>query len=117
MGYKKELGAEWYIPMAKKAFTKSTVATSKLIEMLAEEYLTVEDVYNAINYDPEAKEIVKYFIDKGYKNYVFRDFFRVRPTYRKIENGEIITIKQEELKKHLDKIPTKIQEEYNDYEY
>lgn len=117
MGYKKGLGVKWYIPMTKKAFAESTVATSDLIELLAEEYLTVEDVYNAINYDEEAKKIVKHFINKGYKNYVFRDFFRNTPTYRKIENGEIITIKREELKKNLDKIQEKIQEEYNDYEY
>lgn len=117
MGYKKGLGVKWYIPMTKKAFAESTVATSDLIEMLAEEYLTIEDVYNAINYDSDAKEIVKYFIDKGYKNYVFRDFFKNTTTYRKIENDEIITIKREELKKHLDKIPEKNKDEYNDYEY
>ncbi len=112
MGYKKELGVKWYIPMTKRAFGESTVATSDLIEMLSKEYLTIEDVYNAINYDPDAKKIVKYFIDKGYKNYVFRDFFRNTPTYRKVENGEIITIKREELKKHLD-----INKDENNYEY
>lgn len=112
MGYKIGLPARWYIPMTKRPFAKSTEAVRDLIEILSEEYLTVEDVYNAINYEPDAKEIVKYFIDKGYKNYVFRDFFRLTTTYRKVENGEIVAIKREELKKHLD-----INNEKKDYEY
>lgn len=104
---------DWCFPNTKKPFAYSTVATSDLIVALSEEYLTTKDVYNSINYDPEAKDIVKKFIDKGYGNYLLRDFVHKNPNfvYRKIENNEIINISLKELNNHLDK------EDDYDYEY
>ena len=95
----------WYLPNNKKAFAHSTIATSDLITVLSEEYLTIQDVYNAINYDNEAKEILNYFIQNGYRNYLLRDFVHTNPSlkYRKIENGKIKTIDLKDLKKNLDK--------------
>lgn len=106
MGYKKGLSVDWYFPMKKRAFAHSTVATSDLITILSEEYLTTKDVYNAINYDDEAKEIVNKFIQEGYGNFLLRDFVHINSEliYRKVEEGEIIYIPQKDLKKHLDKV-------------
>ena len=94
----------WYLPNNKKAFAHSTKATSDLIVVLSEMNKTTQDVYNAINYDNEAKAIVKHFIEKGYGNYIFYDFVHTNPDlkYRKIENGKIETISLKDLKKHLD---------------
>lgn len=104
MGYKKELGVRWYLPNEKRKFAESTVATNDLITVLSEEYLTILDVYHAINYDDEAKEIIKYFIENGYGNFLLKDFVHINPSliYRKLENNEIISVPQKELKKHLD---------------
>lgn len=104
MGYKKGADVNWYFPDKKRPFAKSTISTSELITVLSEKYLTTKDVYYAINYDNEAKEIVKKFIDNGYGNFLLRDFVHTNPslTYRKIENGEIISVPLKELSKKLD---------------
>lgn len=52
-------------PSSKRPFACSTVATKLTIEVFYEEFGDLRDVYNAINYDNEAKEIVKYYIDNG----------------------------------------------------
>ena len=106
MSYKSYKGdVSWHLPNEKKAFAYSTIATSDLITTLSEEYSTVQDVYSVINYDNEAKEILKYFIKNGYGNYLLRDFVHINQgqKYRKKENGEIITIDLKDLKKNLDK--------------
>lgn len=94
----------WYLPNTKRAFAYSTIATSDLIVVLSEMNNTTQEVYNAINYDPEAKAIVKHFIENGYGNYIFYDFVHINPDfkYRKIEDGKIETISLKDLKKHLD---------------
>lgn len=104
MGYKKGLEVEWYLPNEKRKFAESTIATSDLITVLSEEYLTALDVYHAINYDDEAKGIVKHFIENGYGNFLLRDFVHINPSliYKKLENDEIISVPQKDLKKHLD---------------
>lgn len=56
---------EWYLPNAKRPFAYSTKATSDLIAVLYEQYQDLRVVYNQINYDDEAKTIVKKFIDNG----------------------------------------------------
>ena len=96
---------EWYFPDTKKTFAHSTVATSDLIVTLSEQYIKTTDVYNAIDYDPEAKEIIKKFIDNGFSNFVFRDFVHRNPEriFRKIEQGKILHIQAKDLNKHLDK--------------
>lgn len=103
MGYKKGLGVEWYLPNEKRKFAESTVATSDLITVLSEEYLTTLDVYHAINYDDDAKGIVKHFIENGYGNFLLKDFVHSNPNliYRKLENDEIISVPLKEVKKHL----------------
>ena len=118
MGYKKGLGVEWILPHQKRKFRESTVATSDLIVVLSERYMTTKDVYKAIHYDPDAKEIVKYFIEKGYGNFLLTDMVHINSSrvYRKVENGEIIEIPFKDIKKHLDIEKNKDENEY-DYDY
>lgn len=56
---------EWYLPNSKRPFAYSTKVTSDLIAVLYEQYQDLRVVYNQINYDDEAKTIVKKFIDNG----------------------------------------------------
>ena len=75
--YKKNLGCEWYdLKKGKKLskpFAITTTATSDLICALAQEYDTVIEIYNHINYDEDAKRVLKYMIDKGYGNEILRN--------------------------------------------
>ena len=66
----------WHIPGKKKPIAYSTTAASDLIGVLAEDFETIQDVYNAINYDPEAKAIMQIYIDLGYGNQIAREWFR-----------------------------------------
>lgn len=54
---------KWYLPNTKRPFAYSTKATSDLIAVLYEQYKDLRIVYEQINYDAEAKAIVKKFID------------------------------------------------------
>lgn len=56
---------QWYLPNKKRPFTYSTRATSDLIALLYEEYKDLRIVYENINYDIEAKAIVKHYIING----------------------------------------------------
>lgn len=104
MAYKEGLGVEWYFPNKKRKFAESTVATSDLIELLSEQHLTVRDVYNAINYDTDAKEIVNKFIENGYGDFIMYDFIHnnYKHEYRKLTDNQIVTISLEDLEKNLD---------------
>jgi hypothetical protein len=68
----------WYRPDGKKKrpIAYSTSACSYLVGILSLEHETVSDVYNAIHYDLEAKEIVKKYIDLGYGDCLARELFR-----------------------------------------
>lgn len=117
MAYNRGKGdVSWCLPDKKRPFAYSTKATSDLIVVLAESNQTTKDVYNAINYDEDAKKILKEFIDSGYGNYIFKDFVTINHSlkYRKIEDGTIKSIDLKDLKKHLDKY---IDKSDYDYEY
>ena len=62
---KQRLPVEWYYPNKKRAFAYSTKATSDLIKLLYEELQDLRLVYNNINYDEDAKKIVKDYLDKN----------------------------------------------------
>ena len=66
----------WYIPGKKKPIAYSTKATSYLIGLLAEDFETIQDVYDAINYDHEAKAIMQIYIDLGYGDQIAREWFK-----------------------------------------
>ena len=71
MSYKDLEGVCWCLPNTKKAFAYSTVATSDLITVLSEKFLTVQDVYNAINYDNEIIQIKVMMIMTMIINYLY----------------------------------------------
>ena len=67
---------EYRLPNKKKPIAYSTKATSDLIVVLAQDYETISDVYNAINYDQDAKDVLQKYIDLGYGDVVAREWFR-----------------------------------------
>ena len=66
----------WTVPNRKKPIAYSTVATSNLIGLLSQEYETIQDVHDAINYDVEAREILQKYIDLGYGDEIAKQWFR-----------------------------------------
>lgn len=67
MSKKKSKGdVHWFLRQKdKRAFAYSTTATSELISALYELHKDMRLVLDAINFDPEAKAIVKHFVDNG----------------------------------------------------
>lgn len=79
MAYNKSKGdVIWYSIDRKKKrpIAYSTRATSDLICLLSEDHETILDVFNAINYDDEAKNILAIYIKLGYGNETARKHFR-----------------------------------------
>lgn len=66
----------WRIPKRKTPVAYSTKATSDLIVALSQDYETIADVHNAINYDQNAKSILQKYIDFGYGNKIAREWFK-----------------------------------------
>lgn len=95
----------WTLPHQKRYFASSTIATDDLIIALSEDNMTVKDVYNLINYDKDAKKILKVFIDNGYENFIMKDFVTQnnRGIYRKKEGEHLILVERGNLKKIIDK--------------
>ena len=73
---KRKGDVHWHIPNKKKPIAYSTVATSDLIGLLSEDFETIQDVYNAINYDQKAREILQIYIDLGYGNEIAAEWFK-----------------------------------------
>lgn len=67
---------EWRIPKRKTPIAYSTKATNDLIVTLAQDYETITDVYNAVNYDQDAKDILQKYIALGYGNEIAREWFK-----------------------------------------
>ena len=114
MKYKNINDVEWIFPTKKKPFAYSTKATSDLIEILSEQYLTIKDVFNNINYDEDAKQITKQFIDAGYENFIMYDLVHINKDkiYRKLINNETIKeIPLKDIEKNLD-IPSLENEDF-----
>ena len=63
-------------PGKKKVIAYSAQAVSDFIDVMARNYDTIKDIYEAINYDLEAKEILKIYIDAGYGDKIARQFFK-----------------------------------------
>lgn len=66
----------WHVPKRKKPIAYSTIATSDLIVMLSEEGLTIQEVYDRILFDDEAKKVLDEYIKRGYGNTIAKTFFR-----------------------------------------
>lgn len=63
-------------PKSKKPIVKSTKASSDIISLLSKDGSTINELYYKINYDEEAKTILKLYIDKGYGNMKASDLFK-----------------------------------------
>ena len=75
MSRKKLGGVLWWLtPMSKRPFANSTVAIRDLIEYLSENFDTVQEIYDNINYCDEGKKILQKYIDAGYGNKKWKDF-------------------------------------------
>ena len=68
---------EWHIPGKKTPIAYSTVATSDLIEILAENNptATIKELIEEINYDEDAKKVLQQYIDAGYGDQVANEWF------------------------------------------
>ena len=95
----------WTLPHQKRYFMSTTIATDNLIVSLSEENMTVKDVYEAINYDEDAKEVLKHFIDAGYENFIMKDFVTQndKRIYRKYDNNKTIGIPASDLNRVIKK--------------
>lgn len=71
---KKYKDVYWTLPHQKRHFGTTTIGSDNLIRALSEDNKTVMDIYNLITSDPDAKEILKKFIDAGYENFIMKDF-------------------------------------------
>lgn len=105
MGYKKGYDVYWHYPRLKRSFGSTTIASSQLIETITKDNMTIKEVYNAINYDPDAKEILRCYIAKGYGNFIMKDFITDNPKgiFRKFDGDKIVGIYRQDLKKVLAK--------------
>lgn len=64
----------WCLPNKKRPIAYSTVAAEQLILAFSE--YTLQEAYNAINYDSEAKAILKIYIENGYGADLIKTLFR-----------------------------------------
>ena len=78
---------EWHVPGKKAPIAYSTVAASDLIEALVEDNptATISELLGKINYDEEAKKVLRQYIDAGYGNQVANEWFN----HNKKENANV----------------------------
>lgn len=76
MKKRQHLDVSWYLPNRKRPFAYSTVAVSDLIVLLAQEYATIQEVYEHYNLLDEGKEILKAYVDKGYGGEIAANWFK-----------------------------------------
>lgn len=65
----------WHVPDKKKPIAYSTAAASRLIVVLSRDGCTIKKLLSRINYDTEAKKVIKQYIDKGYGDIIAKKFF------------------------------------------
>lgn len=71
MSRRLDLGVDWHLPAKKggyatRRFATTTVASSDLITLLAEDGSTWSQVAERILFDPEAKAVATAFVDAGH---------------------------------------------------
>lgn len=78
---------EWRVPGKKTPIAYSTVAASDLIEALVEDNptATISEILGKVNYDQEAKKVLRQYIDAGYGNQVANEWFN----HNKKENANV----------------------------
>lgn len=65
----------WHVPDKKNPIAYSTAAASRLIVVLSRDGCTIKKLLSRINYDTEAKKVIKQYIDKGYGDIIAKKFF------------------------------------------
>ena len=88
----------WVIPGKKTPIAYSTVATSDLIEALAEDNpsATISEIMQKVNYDADAKKVLQQYVDAGYGDQVASEWFvRGQASDSVTDKAEIVTDKQE----------------------
>lgn len=76
MGNKKIKGdVYWYFPNRKKPIAYSTKAVADTIDIFSSEYETINDVYNALDFMGDEKDILRLYIDAGYGNIIAKELF------------------------------------------
>ena len=87
----------WTLPHQKRCFGTTTI--------VSDNNKTVMDIYNLITSDPDAKEILKKFIDVGYENFIMKDFVtdNEKGLYRMKSNDKIIFVPRYDLKRIISK--------------
>lgn len=95
----------WTLPHQKRYFGSTTIDSDNLIRQLSEDNKTVMDIYNLITSDPDAKKILKKFIDTGYENFIMKDFVadNEKGLYRMKSNDKIIFVPRYDLKRIISK--------------
>lgn len=113
----------WTLPHQKRYFGTTTIGSDNLIRALSDDNKTVMDVYNLIISDPDAKEILKKFIDNGYENFIMKDFVtdNEKGIYRMKKQDNIIYVSRTDLKKIItkelkDKAPKDLEREQEEFE-
>ena len=66
----------WYAPKRKRPIAYSTKSASDLIVVLSQEYNTIQEVHDAINYDIEARGVLSKYINLGLGSCIAREMFR-----------------------------------------
>lgn len=113
---------QWFLAkdLAKKKQRKtpraySTKASQDLIVELSKQYETIQDVYNNIHYDDDAKRILKMYIDNGEGGLKAREMFDLEyvRTKRILEAVQCLSVltsltDDEKQKKQLQEIITEI---------
>jgi len=69
----------WCLPGKKKPFTYSPIATSRFIQLLAEDGHTARSAIDASQHDDEAKAILQAFVDAGYGEALLSKFISPWP--------------------------------------
>ena len=67
----------WFALNSDVIIAYSTVAASNLIEVLAQDSptMTISELHDTINYDLEAKKVLKAYIKYGYGDFIAWDYF------------------------------------------
>lgn len=66
---------QWFMPDRKTPIITSTKTAYDTIEVLSEKFNTLQDVYEHIGYDHEAKTVVGKYIENGYGSYSGKEVF------------------------------------------
>lgn len=66
---------QWRVCGKKRPIAYSTVAASLLIAALSQGSAAIQEVHDRINYDIEARKVLKTYTAKGYGSVIAKEFF------------------------------------------